>query len=121
MKRDMCLIAVLTGYLYFGQYYDSSLLDLEGRKVKYRAGIHIDLSVAEGTTLFVEDETLMTDTVGTAFKPGQINYKVGVVQDIWLMENGTIILQHECKHPVDGASEGEAAQSYNLIELRYEF
>jgi len=117
MKRHM-LTVLLTGYLYFGHYFGSSYTDLEYRPVTYRAGIHLDFSLADNTTLYVEDETLIVDNSETGFNPGQVNYKVGLIHKLNKVE---IHYKHECQHPVDGMSRGAAAQSYNLVEVRYGF
>lgn len=117
---------LLSGFLFFGQYFDSTLTDLEYRPVKYRAGIHLDIPLPplplltkEGSKLFVEDETLMDSMVGdTNFRPIQINYKIGLSQRLGDFE---AIIMNECKHPVDGLSGGAVVQDYKLIELRYHF
>jgi len=117
-KNTLCTF-LLSGYLYFGQYYDSSLLDLEGRPVKYRSGIHLEFeTIDKGPVFLVESETLMRGSSGTGFYPGQNNYKLGLKQKIWDVE---ILLERKCLHPVDGRSNGAAAQSYGLIEFRYGF
>ena len=111
---------LLSGFIFFGQYFDSNLLDLEGREAKYRAGIYLDLKTFDkGPILFIEDETLMDTQNGNgSFHPVQINYKAGVKQRIRDFE---VILKHQCDHPVDGKSNGAKAQNYSLIELRYHF
>ena len=111
---------LLSGFLFFGQYFDSTYLALEGRDVKYRAGIHLDLKTVEnGPILFVEDETLISETAeGGGFRPVQINYKIGFIQRFGAIE---AIIMNECKHPVDGKSNGRAVQDYKLLELRYYF
>lgn len=112
-------ICLLSGFLFFGQYFDSTLTDLEGRDVKYRAGIHLDIkTIDKGPVLFVEDETLMDGMNGGNFHPVQINYKIGLSQRIGDFE---AIIMNECKHPVDGKSGGAVVQDYKLIELRYHF
>ena len=112
-------IWLLSGFLFFGQYFDSTLTDLEGREVKYRAGIYLDLKTFDkGPILFIEDETLMSGVDGGNFKPVQINYKLGLSQRVGAFE---AVLMNECKHPVDGASSGVKGQEYKLIEVRYHF
>ena|SRR4030067_1390972 len=113
--------AFLSGFIFFGQYFDTSLTDLEGRKAKYRAGIHLDLETIEkGPILFVENETLIKDTdeQGNGFLPIQTNFKIGFSQKFRDFE---IILMNECKHPVDGKSGGTKVQDYKLLEMRYHF
>ena len=52
------------------------------------------------------------------FFPIQINFKVGLSQ-MW--NDFEAILMHECRHLVDGKSNGTKVQDYTLIELRYHF
>lgn len=111
---------LLSGFLFFGQYFDSTLTDLEYRPVKYRAGIHLDIkTVDKGPVLFVEDETLMDSMVGdTNFRPIQINYKIGLSQRVGDFE---AIIMNECKHLIDNTHGRKNGQEYKLIELKYHF
>lgn len=110
---------ILSGFLFFGQYFDSTLTDLEYRPVKYRAGIHLDIKTFEkGPVLFVEDETLIAGYEEGNFHPIQINYKIGLSQKLGDFE---AIIMNECRYPVDGRSGGAVVQDYKLIELRYHF
>lgn len=118
--RNSLIGVLLSGFLFFGQYFDSNLTDLEYRPVKYRAGIHLDIKTFDkGPVLFFEDETLIDSMVGdTNFHPVQINYKIGLSQRLGDFE---AIIMNECRHPVDGYSNGAKGQGYGLIELRYHF
>lgn len=110
---------LLSGFLFFGQYFDSTLTDLEYRPVKYRAGIHLDIkTIDKGPVLFVEDETLISGYGEGNFNPIQINYKVGLSQKIGDFE---AILMNECKHLIDNTQGKKNGQEYKLIELRYYF
>lgn len=112
---------LLSGFLFFGQYFGSNYTVLEGKEVKYRAGIHLDIETfKKGPVLFVEDETLINEepTKGNGLHPTQINYKIGLSQRLGDFE---AILMNECRHPVDGYSNGAMGQGYGLIELRYHF
>ena len=112
-------IWLLSGFLFFGQYFDSTFTALEGHEVKYRAGIHLDLPTFDkGPILFVEDETLMDGAEGGNFHPVQINYRVGLIQRFGNFE---AIVENRCLHPVDGVSNGIKSQEYKLIEVRYHF
>lgn len=114
-------IILLSGFLFFGQYFDSNYTALEGELVKYRAGMHLDIKTFDnGPVIFMENETLINEepTKGTGFHPAQTNYKLGLSQRLGAFES---ILQHECKHPVDGKGNGASAQGYYLLELRYHF
>jgi len=111
--------AEVTGYLFVGKYLKSDYFDLEKKHIRYRAGIHLEITTVEkGPILFLEDETLMENMNDNGFKPSQINYKIGLNQKI---NQFNIIIKHECLHPVDGKSNGTAAQSYTLIEGRFNF
>ena len=111
---------VLSGFIFFGQYFNStSFTDVEGRDIKYRAGIHLDLpTIKKGPVLFVEDETLIKDEKDMGFHPVQTNYKIGLSQKIGAME---AIFLNECRHPVDGKSGSRQVQDFMLIEFRYHF
>lgn len=110
---------LLSGFLFFGQYFDSTYAALEGQEVKYRAGIHLELPTTEkGPILFVEDETLMDGAEGGNFHPVQINYKVGLSQRFGNFE---AIIENRCLHPVDGQSGGAKGQEYKLVEVRWHF
>jgi hypothetical protein len=117
-KREVMMMGLLSGHLFFGHYLNSSYLDLEDRPVKYRAGIHLNFNLGEDTTLYLEDETLIVDNSDTGFNPGQINYKIGIIRKMGSVD---IIFKHECLHPIDGRSGGADAQSYNLVEMRLGF
>ena len=119
MKRQMLSTILLSGYLFFGQYFDSTYLDLEGRPVKYRAGTHLEFETKKNwPTLFLENETFMQGGSEGGFYPSQVNYELGLKQTFGTTE---FILTHKCLHPVDGRSNGLAAQDYGLIEVRYGF
>ena len=109
--------AEVSGYLFFGKYLNYQPSDLEDRKIAYRAGIHLEMKT-NLVTVFIRDETLIEDIDGVSSYPKQINYMIGLKQKIYDFE---IILKHECLHPVDGVSGGRKAESYNLIEGRYNF
>ena len=111
--------AGVSGSMYFGKYFESKYLDLERRPVLYHAGVYLEIDFGDSLpVLFLEDKTLMAGRGVVGFNPIQINYKVGVKKAI---KNVQLIYQHECLHPVDGVTNGLAAQSYNLIEIRYDF
>lgn len=112
-------MADVSGYFFFGKYFESSYLDLERRPVGYHAGIHLDIEIDEKwPTLFIENKTLMEGHGDIGFNPSQINYKIGLKQ---IFKPFEVIIKHECLHPVDGTSNGRAAQSYSLIEGRINF
>lgn len=111
--------ADVSGYLFFGKYIESSYMDLEKRPIKYHAGIHLDIKIGERwPVLFVENKTVIGGQGNIGFNPSQINYKIGLKQTFQPFE---IIIKHKCLHPIDGISNGRSAQSYNLIEGRYNF
>lgn len=110
---------LLSGYFFIGAYGESSFKSLERKKINYRAGIHLDFEIGKKTMLFIEDETLMESlSEDGSFLPRQINYKIGITHTMGNFEG---ILKHECLHPIDGWSNGSLSQSYNLIEMRYNF
>lgn len=110
---------LLSGFLFFGQYFDSNLTDLEYRPVKYRAGIHLDMKTFDkGPILFMEDETLIEGYEEGNLKPVQINYKIGLSQRLGDFE---AIIMNECKHMIDTTYGRKIGQDYKLIELRYHF
>lgn len=111
-------VAETSGYLFFSKYSDSEKTDLEGRDIAYTAGIHIEIATEVGTTFFLNEETLIRDINDRGSFPKQINYKLGIKHRYKSVE---ISIVHECLHPVDGASMGEAATDYNMIEGRYYF
>ena len=111
--------ADISGYLFFGKYLNSNHLDLEERLIEYHSGIHLEIEVDEKwPTLFIEDKTLIGGRGNIGFNPSQINYKIGLKQ---MFKSFEMIIKHECLHPIDGTSDGRAAESYNLIEGRYHF
>lgn len=111
----------MSGYLYYGKYFNSNYYGVDNRIVKYRAGIHIDIKPFEeyNTYIFLEDETLVDERVSSVnFHPMQINYKIGLIHKI---DDFTVIFKHECLHPIDGIHGSYYDQEYDLIELRYNF
>lgn len=111
--------ADVSGFLFFGKYFNSNYSDLEKRPIQYHAGIHLDIKIHEKwPVLFLEDKSLIGGHGYIGFNPSQINYKIGLKQKFEPFE---IIIKHECLHPVDGTSNGKKAESYNLIEGRYNF
>lgn len=113
---SFCL-ADVSGYLFLGKYYSHKKNDLEGREINYNAGVYLELE-SRWITLFTKDETLIGDIDGGRSYPKQINYMIGIKRKYKAIE---LIITHECLHPVDGASNGEKATSYNLIEGRLNF
>ena len=113
---SICL-AEASGYLFLGHYFGNELLDKEGRTIKYNAGIYLEID-SKWATLFMRDETFISDIDLFSANPKQINYAIGVKRRF---ENIEIKLMHECLHPVDGRGNGRQAISYNLIEGRYNF
>ena len=109
--------AEISGYLFLSRYYSHEQQDLEGREVNYKAGVYLEKKT-KWPTFFLKEETLIFDIDDGKSYPRQINYMIGIKQKIKSFE---LILQHECLHPVDGASNGRKAESYNLIEGRYNF
>lgn len=109
--------AEISGYLFLGKYYNHEKTDLEGRDINYKTGIYVELKT-KWVTLFTKDETLISDIDNGKSYPKQINYTIGIKQKFKAIE---ILLKHECLHPVDGASEGRKATSYDLIEGRINF
>lgn len=116
MKKQITPI-LLSGFLFFGQYFNSSYEDLEKRPVNYQAGIYLESKPFKDITVFLEHKTLMDAKTGAlTFHPVQINYKLGLS---YTMDKLKWTFQRECLHPVDGISGGSRAQSYNLIQLQY--
>lgn len=109
--------ADMSGYLFLGKYLNHKQQDLEGRKVNFHAGIYLEYKT-KWPTLFIKEETLIEDIENNSSYPNQINYTIGLRHKIY---NFDIILKHECLHPVDGTSNGRKAESYNLIEGRFNF
>lgn len=116
MCPSICF-AEVSGYLFLGKYLNHEQQDLEGRDIAYRAGIYLELKT-KGPIFFMQDETLIRDIDGGRSFPKQINYMIGVKQQIGFLE---VMMRHECLHPVDGTSGGKKATSYNLIEGRLNF
>ena len=116
MFPSICF-AEVSGYLFLGNFFDSNLQDLEGREIKYSAGIYLEID-AKWTTFFMKDETLIRDIENLRSYPKQINYMIGLKKDFGPIE---LIYTHECLHPVDGMSNGDKAEKYNLIEGRINF
>jgi hypothetical protein len=106
-----------SGYLFLGKYLNYKAQDLENREISYYAGIYLEHET-KGPTLFIREETLIRDIDNWGSYPKQVNYTLGLKQKVYNFE---IILKHECLHPVDGISGGKKAESYNLIEGRYNF
>ena len=111
------VLAEMSGYLFLGKYLNYKQTDLEGREVKYIAGIYLEYET-RWPVFFLKEETLIGDVEGRSSYPKQINYLIGMKQKIKSID---IILKHECRHPVDGMSGGMRAESYDLIEGRINF
>ena len=109
--------AEVSGYLFLGKYLNNSQQDLENRDISYYAGINLEFKT-KGPTFFLREETLIRDIENGRSYPKQINYMMGLKQRIYGFE---VVLKHECLHPVDGISGGVKAESYDLIEGRYNF
>ena len=109
--------ADVSGYLFLGKYLNYQQRDLENREINYRAGIYLEIK-SKWPTFFMKEETLIRDITGGKSYPKQINYTIGLKQEIYDFE---ITLKHKCLHPVDGISGGKKAETYNLIEGRYSF
>ena len=109
--------ADISGYLFLGKYLNHEQQDLENRKINYRAGIYLEIKTRY-PTFFLQEETLIRDIEKDSSYPKQINYMLGIKQKIYDFE---LIMTHECLHPIDGVSNGKQAESYNLIEARYNF
>ena len=111
-------VAETSGYLFISKYSDSEKTDLEGRDITYTAGIHVEISTDGGTTFFLNEETLVSGMNDRGAFPKQINYMAGVKHRYKSVE---VLLAHECLHPVDGTSRGDAAIQYTILEGRYHF
>lgn len=109
--------AEVSGYLFLGKYFDYGPQDLENRDISYYAGINLEFKT-KGPTFFLREETLIRVIENGRSYPKQINYMMGLKQKLYDFE---IILKHECLHPVDGISGGRKAETYDLIEGRYNF
>jgi len=106
------------GYIFLGQYLSTSYKSLEDDLVKYRGGVHVELTINDGPRLYVDTATLMDRKEDTGFHPVQVEYAVGVRHRFGPFE---VKLEEKCFHPVDGQSNGGEAQDYLLLEGRINF
>ena len=72
-------LADVSGYLFLGKYLNHQQ-NLEGNDIIYKAGLYLEIE-SKWPTLFIKEETLISNINNGKSYPKQINYTIGMKQE----------------------------------------